>query len=231
MDDLDVLLARLPQEYAAEAQALVEQLVRRAGESGLCVVMTAQRLTAPLARLAELVPLRANLAPGAHPRTLPGRAEVAGRTVQFAMAPSHAAPDRRPVVSAWVPASGVGAVITRAPSRVVDALTQRGVRTCSPAETAPGASIAEISADGPVVVVGDADAWQQRWSLLSQLRAAHDVVVDAACPAEYRALTGRRELPPYARPAAGRAWLLRGGETIGRIELPQRKVSERGTTS
>ena len=74
--------------------------------------------------------------------------------------------------------------------------------------------------DGPVVVMGDADAWQRAWRVLGAVRAEHDLVVDAAYAGEYRALTGDREPPPYCVPLSDRGWLLSAGRTPTRVQLP-----------
>ncbi len=65
------------------------------------------------------------------------------------------------------------------------------------------------------VVWGPPEAWLSQWRLLSEARAAAQVVIDAACAPEYRAITGARELPPYARPHARRAWLCSAGGSAG----------------
>ena len=71
------------------------------------------------------------------------------------------------------------------------------------------------------VVWGTPEAWLGQWRLLAAMRAAGDVVIAAECAPEYRSLTGRRELPPYARPGADRAWLLRPGGDVVRVVLPR----------
>jgi len=71
-----------------------------------------------------------------------------------------------------------------------------------------------------LVLVGDGDAWQRQWALLQEVRASAPLVVGADCPAELRTIAGERELPPYARTRASRAWLVRPGEPPERVVLP-----------
>ena len=61
IDDLDTLAARLPHDHAHELVERLERIFRGAGESGILVVASAQRLTGATARLADLLPRRAVL--------------------------------------------------------------------------------------------------------------------------------------------------------------------------
>lgn len=66
---------------------------------------------------------------------------------------------------------------------------------------------------------GSPEAWLARWSVLAAIRAEGDLIVDAACTAEYRTLTGRRDLPPYALPGADRAWRVTPDGRVARVRL------------
>ncbi|MFV0375562.1 MAG: hypothetical protein ACK5KK_15940, partial [Microbacterium sp.] len=72
------------------------------------------------------------------------------------------------------------------------------------------------------VVGGSPEEWLAHWPLLTAARADADLVVDTAVAGEYRAVTARRELPPYAMPGSGRGWLVRAGEPARRILLGDR---------
>ena len=50
--------------------------------------------------------------------------------------------------------------------------------------------------------------------------AGGTLVVDAACGPEYRTVTGRRDLPPYAAAGTRRAWLIAPGAPAVRVTLP-----------
>ena len=82
IDDLDTLAARLPHDHALELAERLERVFRGAGESGVLVVASAQRLTGVTARLADLLPRRAVL-------------PMASRADHFAAGgdPAHFAPD------------------------------------------------------------------------------------------------------------------------------------------
>ena len=70
-----------------------------------------------------------------------------------------------------------------------------------------------------MVVVGDADAWQQHWSLLAAIRAGHPLIIDGGSLGEFRALTGSRELPPYLSGDA--SWLCAPDGSVSRVQLPK----------
>jgi S-DNA-T family DNA segregation ATPase FtsK/SpoIIIE len=220
----------------------MERIVRAAGASGSTVVMTAQRLTGPVARIADLLPMRAILpmasridhvsaggdAAAYDPAAPPGRARLAGRPVQFALPPNtpntpnpgRAAPPPPPIPE-WTPRSPLTAVVARPAAAQAAALTtalpDARVRTVD--ALTPGILPDELH--GPrTILVGDPDGWQRHWSLFSRIRAEHDVVVSTDCAADFRALTGRRELPPYTLSAPHRGWLVPPSGEISRIVLP-----------
>ncbi|WP_417561986.1 FtsK/SpoIIIE domain-containing protein [Microbacterium sp.] len=233
-DDLDALLTRFPPDYAQVVVERLERLVHAAGAGGPRVVISAQRMTGVVGRLAELLPRRVVLrcasradavaAGGAvadlDDRMPTGRAVVDGRLVQVALSPA-----RRPAESAtapsWLPAAELTGVVTRGGTvrTAVEAIAAAaGARVVTPDEVAsPGAGSG--AGAGPIVVVGDGEQWQRGWQALQAVRAGNDLLVDAACPADYRLLTGDRALPPYAEPGRGRAWLTRAGGTPERVQL------------
>ncbi|HET8928495.1 MAG TPA: FtsK/SpoIIIE domain-containing protein [Microbacterium sp.] len=242
IDDVDALALSFPPEYAAVFLERMERIVRAAGASGSTVVMTAQRLAGPVARIADLLPLRAILPmasridhvsaggePAAYdPAAVPGRARLAGRLVQFATPPNP--PDPRdgrraasppPQIPVWTPRSPVTAVVSRPAAAQAAALTtalpDARVRTVD--EPAPGILLDELHGSR-TILVGDPDGWQRHWSLFCRIRAEHDVVVSTACAADFRALTGRRELPPYTVVAPQRSWLVPPSGEVSRIVLP-----------
>lgn len=224
-DDLDAVMAQFPPDYAAAFAERLEMLVRRAAVAGSCVVLTASRVTGGLARIADLLPRRALLALPSRAEHLaaggsaegyragrpPGRAVINGVEAQFALAPLRER-HREPVTAVWEPAPGVTAVITPQPEAWAARLAARhpGLRVQGPGEWSD-------DAQGPVAVVADGDTWQRHWALWQQLRG--EVLVAAEAASELRTLAGVRELPPYARTHAGRAWLLRGGGRPKRVVL------------
>jgi len=233
VDDLDTLPARLPHDHAHELVERLELVLRSAGEWGILVVASAQRLTGATARLAELLPRRMLLptssradhfAAGGDPAHFapdapPGRGTLDGVAIQLATVPPSS-PVRAVEPAPWSPTARLtGLVSRRSPAfrTALSAWAERGIRIASLDEYAaePG-----ISADGPLVLTGEPDDWQRQWRVLAEVRADHDLVVDASCAAELRLLTGMRSLPPYCEPGRSRAWLTSAGAEPVRIVLP-----------
>ncbi len=226
-DDLEAVLAQYPADYAQEFAQRWERIVRGAGEAGATVVLTASRLTAAVARLAELLPRRAILAypsraehmaaggdaQGYTPGMPSGRGRLEGRLVQFALAPAplQAVASRTPV---WAP-ERTTAIVAPFASRLAQTLRARypGLEVHSVAEASETGS----PGDTPAIVVGDGESWQRAWGLWQRLREEADLLVLAESQTELRTLVGMRELPPYARTHQGRAWLLRPGAPARRV--------------
>lgn len=233
MDDLDALGGLLPGDYARELIERLERVVRGAGEGGYLVLAATQRVNGAGSRLADLLPRRLLLAAtsraehvaaggdGSHyaPGQPPGRGRFDGRAVQVAMAPPE--PRRRiPPRDPWHPPSRLtGFVMRRSPAaRAALAAWERdGVRTMPVEEYA---TAIEWDAGRPLVVTGDPEDWQRHWRALTSLRSDHDLVIDAACAAEFRVLSAERGLPPYCEPGRARAWLMSAGGPARRILLP-----------
>lgn len=231
IDDLDAVGSTLPAEYAHELHDRLEQVIRRAGDTGILVAASARRLTGASARLADLLPRRVVLATAsradhagaggdpAHfvPRADPGRGRFDGLAVQIAVGP--VAPPRHPSRGpAWVPRAPVTALVARLTPEVraaVDGWRAGDVRVVTIEEFTAHADVQSA----PLVVCADPDQWQRHWRLFGELRAEHDLVIDAGCAAEYRVLTGDRTLPPYCAPGRARAWLHRSGAPAERIAL------------
>jgi S-DNA-T family DNA segregation ATPase FtsK/SpoIIIE len=233
IDDLDTLAARLPHDHGHELVERLERIFRGAGESGILIVASAQRLTGVTSRLAELLPRRAVLptvsradhfAAGgdpAHfaPTSPPGRARLDGVAVQLALVPravGSAAVEPRP----WSPTSPLTGFVSRRSPTVrgaLDTWAAAGIRIATLDEYAAEPS---MTADGRVMLTGEPDDWQRHWRVLAEIRADHDFVVDASCGAELRVLTGSRALPPYCEPGRSRAWLMTAGADAVRIVLP-----------
>jgi S-DNA-T family DNA segregation ATPase FtsK/SpoIIIE len=233
IDDLDVLGATLPPEYARELLERLERVVRGAGEAQILVVAAAQRLSGGAARIADLLPRRLVLAASsraehiaaggdpAHyaPGSPPGRGRLEGRSVQVAMTPPGEAASVAPTPP-WHPHGALtGFVLRRSPAArgALAGWEREGARLLSLEQFESGG---EWGTGRPVVVTGEADEWQRSWRALGAMRADHDLVVDASCGPEFRMLTGERGLPPYCEPGRGRAWLLRSGGGPTRITLP-----------
>lgn len=231
VDDLDLLLARLTHEHATVVRDRLERLAREARARGIRLAVSAQRAGGALARVADALPRRLLLAHASRGdlvaaggeaadfgRLPAGRGHLDGTLVQCAWTPPGAAlpadadlpfwyPGRHPVALVIPGGPRCRAVVERWRAAGVDI---QPVDTPAPAGWAAG-----------TVRVGTPEAWLGQWRLLAAARAEAHLVVDAACAAEYRAVTGSAELPPYAVPGEGRAWLHAPGGTVTRIALPR----------
>jgi DNA segregation ATPase FtsK/SpoIIIE, S-DNA-T family len=174
-------------------------------------------------------------------RRPPGRARLDGHDVQLFWTAEGVVRDDGaelrggPVL--WEPSTGLHAVVTAGAASLVAA-----VQSAYPSARVStiGAAVADGSSAGagagpgaapggalwpggeyaPVILLGDADAWQREWSLWQRVRSEGEVLIRAERPADLRQLVGYRELPPFARLHAGRVWALRGAETPRRLVMP-----------
>ena len=241
VDDLDVLLSRLPEDYEGAAVALLCRLLREGPANGLRCVVGAQRVTAQLHAVAALCGSRLLLGlpsrqehviAGGDParyveRARPGEGSWEGLRVQVALGPGLPPTTAAPTPPAALdPARPVAAVSSR------PADFARRLRRASHAFTAPNAVVQlgpgspspqdiAVSTGGRArAIVGDAEAWQAHWGAVMSLRSSHQVVVDGYPAADFRALTRQRELPPPLNPGSPAFWLLPpdGGVLRARIE-------------
>ncbi|WP_052460353.1 FtsK/SpoIIIE domain-containing protein [Microbacterium gorillae] len=228
-DDLDVLLTRLPEPWAAEFAARWEALVRSGAATGTTFAVSAQRLSGPLSRIIELLPRRAVLAlptltdhltagadGASYRRSRPaGRADLDGREAQFIDATPSSVESFPLTAPRWTPVPGLCGLITRDAEHRVNARAAAVGR-------APVPVGAIASPDDPrlpaALLVGDPESWQRAWPILDAVRRDGDLLIGAECGADLRALTGERRLPPYAR--GQRHWLIRRGAPPTRVRWP-----------
>lgn len=240
LDDLDAVATRLPYEYAHEILERIQHLVRGAGDAGILVVASAQRLAGPAARVADLLPRRLVLATGSRaehiaaggdpaqfaPSAPAGRGRLDGLAIQVASVPERARPSQR-LREPWTPRAALTGLVARRSPSIRTALTEWERRGAMIRHIDEYVADPALEPDSPVVVVGDADEWQRHWRVLTGIRADHDLVIDASCAGEFRLLTGDRTLPPYCEPGRARAWLMSAGGAPGRIRLPERVTDDR----
>ncbi len=221
---------------AAEGSTIVVSLSRLTGALAPLADLIGQRAVLRLGSRSEH--LAAGGEPGAYRADRPeGRAQWSGREVQFAWTAqtggARGAEAGAPDPSEWWPTSATTAIITTRPSDVATALRRTcvdvDVRLVGEFDTAAAARALddvrqklrgeERSTSSPLVLLGDADAWQRQWSLWQLSRAEGEVLVSSECARELRTLLGTRDLPPYAVSNAGRAWLLRTGNPPERTTI------------
>ncbi len=243
VDDVDVMVARFPVDYAAAVAERLATTIRFAGGGGPRVVLSATHLSGPAGRLAQMLPRRAVLrhatrwdhlaaggAPGwFEPDAPPGRGHLADHRVQFVSAAPQPEPPA-PEIPLWCPRPGTHGLVIRSGSvarRVADAISARGaiVRDIEAADA--GAALRDPGT-AATVLVGEPNAWQRHPRALAAVQSDGDLVVDVGCAPEYRMLTGERELPPYCHPGRGRAWVRSCGEPAVRMILPGSGSGARG---
>lgn len=249
IDDADALAGRLSGDHGASWLAAIERLAREARPRRLIVVVSVARVSGAMGRILDLLPRRAiltlpsradHVAAGGESADFAAIAPVGrgrwGRTlVQFAAADPapEPVPDRSPRAApvrldrplAFVVASAVRGDAVRAAceaaGRIVVGVEDAATSAVRAASEASSVSVPFGDGDPRTEVrIGTPDAWLAQWRLLAEARERCDLVVDAECAAEYRSLTGRRDLPPFATPGAGRGWLIEPGGAVRRIALP-----------
>ncbi|GAB3599898.1 FtsK/SpoIIIE domain-containing protein [Microbacterium tumbae] len=226
-DDVDRMLATLPGEYALAFADRLELFLRSAQDS--TTVLAFGRASGAVTRLMDALPRRLllrtatrgeHLAAGGDsasfdPARPPGRGHLSGREVQVAWtepADEASVPARR---SPWRPRRPLVGVVGGG------ALLQGALRAELSTWDVHGVSGARIDPDAAgTALIGDAEDWQREWALMQRVRKEGEVLVLAENPAALRVLLGSRELPPYARTHAGRAWSVVDGGAPTRVVLP-----------
>lgn len=225
-DDLDVLLAGFPPEYAQAFSARWEGIVRSDGGA----VVTLSRASGPLGRLIDALPRRALLRmssriehiaaggeSGEYDRDRPaGRAHLDGLEMQFAWTDAGTGPAGPVGTPSWQPRAELSGVVTAATTD-----TAARLRAAHPDHLVIGLDEAAGAAGtaGPRIIVADPEQWRAQWTLTQLVRTTGEMVIAAECQGELRQLAGIRDLPPYARQHAGRAWVTAQGAPPRRVLL------------
>jgi S-DNA-T family DNA segregation ATPase FtsK/SpoIIIE len=235
-DDLDARVAELPVEHAQMLLQRWEQILRSSPETTF--VMSAMRPSGPVGRVLEALPLRALLHTGSRvehlaaggetsgfdPTRPPGRARMGQREIQIVWTdPATSADDTAPVVPHWKPPIGITGLVSPSPAALAQLLqsTHAGCEVVLVGGSGGDERARQVREQSkPIVLVGDADSWQREWSLWQRIRAEGEMLFRAERAVDLRQLGGTRELPPYCRPHAGRAWVVRGGDQPRRVLLP-----------
>lgn len=248
-DDLDARVAELPPEYAQTLVQRWEQILRGASGSSVVISATRSSgaVGRVLDALPRRALLRAasrvdHVAAGGESATFderrpPGRARLDGQEAQFFWVPEGRATGGGAELCGdgprrWEPGAELHAIATAGAASLVPAV-QRAYPSARVSAIGPGAGAGAASGMGtadratqtggdhaPVILLGDADAWQREWALWQRVRAEGEVLIRAERPADLRQLVGYRELPPFARLHAGRVWVVRGAEVPRRRMVP-----------
>lgn len=220
-DDLDVLLAGFPPEYAQAFAARWESIARSEGGA----VVTLSRATGPLGRLVDALPQRAllrmpsrieHISAGGESADYdrdrpPGRAQLNGLEMQFCWTDAGRSDVPPSEERVWMPHADVAAVVTAAVGETLSRLraTHAGHAVIGIEDAA------DVS--GPRIIVGDPEQWRAQWALTQTVRTTGEMLIAAECQSELRQLAGVRDLPPFARQHAGRAWVTGQGKPPRRV--------------
>ena len=235
-DDIDAQIGDLPIDHAQHLAQLWEQLIR--GSVATTFVLTASRASGPVGRILDSLPRRAllrmpsrveHLAAGGGSHTFDrerpaGRAVLGDREVQLAWTAVDRSSPGAPISEAggeqepWAPSTRVTALVTTGARAVAESLA--AAHPSCAVVIASGQHTTTHGIDRPVIVVGEAETWQRDWALWQHVRSEGEVLIRAENPVELRQLVGVRQLPPYARPHAGRAWSLRDDGLPRRVVIP-----------
>lgn len=234
-DDVDLLCARLPVEYASAARDRLERLVREARSRRIQVAVSLQRAVGGLSRVIDGLPTRFLLAqptredfaaaggnPAQWERFPPGRGRWTGAQGSHVVQAVWEPPGEEAVPTApttWRPGRLPGAWVAPDTARARAIAGEWGARDIR----GLGADTAAVPWAAGDILWGTPDAWLADWRRWATARAHAEILIDTACAAEYRTLTGRRDLPPYAEPHGDRAWLLRGEEEVRRVRIGARE--------
>lgn len=226
-DDIDRTAAELPPEYAQEWLRRVEALLRSGRETTF--VITASRSAGGVGRLLDAVPRRALLKMSSRVEHLAaggesagfladrpaGRARIGDREVQFAWVEDTVSAASTSPGPRWRPGNADSGIVSPSAAHLVGRL-----RTEYPDREVvllqPGARAERSGA----LLVADAETWQRHPAEWRRVRADGEVLFRVENPVELRQLTGVRDLPPYARTHAGRAWSMRAEGPIRRVFVP-----------
>ncbi|WP_434969974.1 FtsK/SpoIIIE domain-containing protein [Microbacterium sp. bgisy207] len=235
VDAADALLSTLPLDYANAVVSMLESIARTSRDDSP-LLLGAERLTGPLARVADLLPHRLLLRhvqrpdflahggrAGHHdPAAPPGRGRFDGTLIQTFRPRTPLEPPHPPPAPRWQPASGITPWVTRATpgaGRLHTLWQEAGIAVTDADEALGPDGRPELDDGRTRVLRADPEQWQRQWTLLMSLRAQRPLLIDPSCAGEYRLLTGRRELPPLCVSGVGRGWLVEPGREVRRVRL------------
>ena len=238
LDDVDVLVSATPEEYSTAVAELLTRLLREGPAVGLFTVIALQRLSGMLHSLVALcsstvllrMPNRQeHILAGGESATWdatlpPGGGYWRGDRIQLLHRPGLGAVPGPVAASTAVDAGRIPlAVVSTRPRQFGEQLrlavparrvVELGVASADPRELLLGGGGAGD------VLLGDPDSWQSRWGSLSAVRATANVLFDGCSAAEFRSMTGIRDLPPPVQRGARALWLLAPDGTLCRAHLP-----------
>jgi len=229
-DDVDLVVGRMDPDARHELIELLTRFVR--GARRLSLVITAQRLTGALQSLAGLFDARLLLRqPNRDEHVLAGGdgslfdprlpagagtwtgSRGRGATVQVAIGSAQLPAAELVALPRLRPRDGRSlAIVCPRPGELVPALDAGGRVIVLGEEPAPADEELRVSRGGaPVVLIGDPDAWQAEWALLSLARRELPIAVIGCSASELRAITRARDAPPPLGGRPGECWWVDAG--------------------
>lgn len=224
IDDLDSLVPRFAGEYRQAFVEMMNRVLRDGPARGIHVVITGQRLSGDLQSIVTSMQSRIMLRhTSRHDLVLaggeadqfveslpPGAGHWRGYRIQIAKVQRV---DRQPVGGREV------ALDTNRALALVSTQSHLHLRRVPGAIALANANLDSDVATSPgSVIVGDVDDWQSRWGALTSLRSRAEIVFDRCIPADFRALTRSRTLPPPV--IQGQCWVLTDEGAVKRTRLP-----------
>lgn len=236
IDDLDALVSRLGDDHEPAFVDLLVELLRTGSAAGVTVVVAARRVPARLQTIAascdsRLVLRQQNrqehLLAGGDPTLFDGnapagRGEWHGAALQVAFASHNELVESRPggPPPVFMPTGPTLVVTPRAKEFAVRYPDCLAVVVRAGDRGGPAADELGVHpADRPTLFVADPDAWQANWQLLSELRSTATMIFDRCSVADFRAITGNRQLPPPIEPGSSSAWLFQPGGSPRRVRF------------
>lgn len=239
VDDLDVRFRDWPDDYRQAVTGALEAILRECRARGLAVVASAgagHRLPASIREaFAETAllrhPSRGELVHAGgigelwRPADAPGAGQWRGHRVQFVdadhfpteLAPASAAP------LAFTP--GIWTVVARSARAMTDAVRAAGIEpivlgAAGDADARAAFAAHAGEAAGPLVIVGDADAWAAAWALAALARDASTVVVQGGARELRAILPPVGALPPLIDDPAAQCWVFTASGSVCRAGWP-----------
>jgi S-DNA-T family DNA segregation ATPase FtsK/SpoIIIE len=143
-----------------------------------------------------------------------------GHRLQIVSAPSPGSPTVVPTEQLDLARHRVTAIVSTAPAALAARFEDDSrLERLEPAGR-QGRAEHGVTASGRSLPIGDPDDWQSHLALLAAAKAEGAVLFHGCAPADLRALTGRRILPPPLATAES-CWLLEPGGIVSRVRLPQ----------
>ncbi|HAM26393.1 MAG TPA: hypothetical protein DCP11_06685 [Microbacteriaceae bacterium] len=234
IDDLDAIVANLTDDHQQAFLDMLVDLLRSGPATGRTVAVAVRRIPSALHSVAELCDSRLVLRlpsrqdhvlaggepAGFEPAAPPGRGEWLGNRLQLALYDPDADPDPEPRAAPpsivdWSDGSR-RAVVSTAPAAFERALRESGC-AATVIQLGVRAALDVLGATDPVVIVGNPESWQANWGLASTLRGSASLVFHGCTPAEFRAVSGQRRLPPPIVRRSTDCWLLEPDGSLSRV--------------